>query len=238
MCALLVSTPVHHVKNEHAQIRQLIERCQENYIVDLQKQNVNDECIAVVVHLAIGKKKCAQLWLSRNSIDALGAAAIAAALIRNDTLMRLDLSYNRLSDKGVGALSKALAQNSSALRALFLTSNKITDEGARLIADMLKNNKGLRELILMENAIGDQGMKCLANALTHHNKTLTLLDLNTNKRIEDSTVDGFVRMLHHNRSLATLGISGNTLPKNGQETLENACTANGRCGLRTWHQIL
>ena len=49
--------------------------------------------------------------LSRNRLDAEGAAALAPALAANGALTALDLSFNALKDEGVNAVCKAIQNN-------------------------------------------------------------------------------------------------------------------------------
>ncbi|CAF1195472.1 unnamed protein product [Didymodactylos carnosus] len=72
--------------------------------VDLQKYNLRDEDMEIVVEGAIINKQCRQLRLQQQKMTSDGASIIAKALHNNTTLEVLDLSYNRVCDMGVHSL--------------------------------------------------------------------------------------------------------------------------------------
>ncbi|KAL0243176.1 hypothetical protein GEMRC1_005737 [Eukaryota sp. GEM-RC1] len=77
--------------------------------------------------------------LSRNSIEAESARALADALKVNASITSIDLSGNVIEAEGARALAAALKVNSS-VTSVNLVSNYIGAEGVRALADALKVN--------------------------------------------------------------------------------------------------
>jgi len=66
-------------------------------------------------------RRCEQLNLWNSAIGAVGAAALADALMANRTLTCLTLSGNSIGDEGAAALVQALATNCSLRTVCFAT---------------------------------------------------------------------------------------------------------------------
>ena len=76
--------------------------------------------------------------LSRNSLGAEGAAALAPALAANGGLTALDLSFNNLNDEGVSAVCEAIQSNKETkLASLNFEHNGIGPVGANAVAAMV-----------------------------------------------------------------------------------------------------
>ena len=76
--------------------------------------------------------------LSRNSLGAEGAAALAPALAANGSLTALDLSSNYLMDEGVSAVCQAIQNNKETkLTSLNFGYNGIGTVGANAVAAMV-----------------------------------------------------------------------------------------------------
>lgn len=99
--------------------------------------------------------------ISKHSLDAEAAEALADVLKNNDTVVSLDLSKNNIGDKGVQALAELL-KNNKTLEELILSRNNITKTGVEALVEALKVNKTLKELDLSENDLGDDAQSfCL-----------------------------------------------------------------------------
>jgi Ran GTPase-activating protein (RanGAP) involved in mRNA processing and transport len=204
---------------QNKRLQQLIEQCKSRSAVNLERQNLTDEDMKIVVQAAIINKQCKVLELSNNKITSVGASIIAGALSNNTTLEELYLMGNRLYDKGVQALTKTLSLNNSIVDYLDVQSTGITDEGAGYIAEMLKINTTLGYLLLSNNEISDRGFQHLANVITHHNTTLRSLFVGRNKLLSDSSVDALVDMLKENPTLNSLHIEKCKLSEKEKERL-------------------
>ena len=102
-----------------------------------------------------------KLGLSCNSINSIGAEAIASLLKQNTSLERLYLASNFIDNRGACALAAALEENAS-LQYLSLTDNRIGGDGACALARSLKINKTLVTLNICMNAIDDEGFIMMA----------------------------------------------------------------------------
>ena len=215
-----ISNPSSTKTYEDERLENLIERCEYQSKVDLEKQNLNDEDIKIVVKEAIINKQCEKLNLNCNKVTSIGASFTAEALNNNITLKELYLTDNHLGDTGVQSLTKVLSLNNSNLSLLSLQMVDITDEGAKYIAEMLTTNTTLDRLLLGWNNISDCGVELLADALTRHNKTLQSLLLCNNKEVSDLSVNFLIEMLKHNQALRWLDMEKCNLSKKGKRKLE------------------
>jgi hypothetical protein len=123
---------------DNKQLRQLIEKCEHQSKVNLDRQNLTDEDMEIVVQEAIINKQCNRLELDNNKITSVGASVIARALNNNMTLERLNLVNNCVGDTGVKSLTTTLSLNNCKLWFLSLQETGITDTGAKDVAEMLK----------------------------------------------------------------------------------------------------
>ncbi|CAF3219116.1 unnamed protein product [Rotaria socialis] len=200
-------------------LEKLIDEFSIGPVVDLSHQKLSDYDMPIVVHKAIIKQQCKELWLQANQISPTGAAIIADALPKSSTLETLYLRDNRLSDKGVCFLAMALSAPNSMVKDLGLGGNNITDAGVQYLAEMLKKNTSLTTLYLRHNQISDQGVEILADALAYHNTTLKELYLSSNPMISDQSVDFLANMLMCNRSLRRLWIQSLDLSEDSKARL-------------------
>jgi Ran GTPase-activating protein (RanGAP) involved in mRNA processing and transport len=217
---------------QNEQLQQFIEQCEQQSEVNLEKQNLTDEDMEIVVKEAIINKQCKKLELGCNKITSVGASIIAKALNRNATLDILYLNKNHLSDKGIYTLATTLSLNNSKLSFLGLQDTGITDEGVKYIAEMLKTNTAIDRLLLSWNGISDQGVKILVDALTNHNTTLQTLRLSNNKLISDSSAEFLVEMLKQNKTLRCLDICNCKLSEKGKEQLRQITRSKQKFDLR------
>ncbi len=203
----------------NSRLETLLAQCQPLSEVCLDKQQLTDEDIKIVVQQAVINKQCKSLSLAHNDITPEGASFLADALCNNKTLQELWLYGNHVSDIGVHHLAQALTGNTT-LKKLGLAANDITDTGVSYLVEMIKKNRTLSMLGLAMNKIGDQGVQILADALTHQNTSLEILTLDRNELIADSSVDSFARMIRRSRSIKELWVHGCSLSENSQKRLQ------------------
>ena len=150
-----------------------------SWSMDLDKQNLNDQDMAIVVKYAIIKNHCKRIRLRDNSITSQGCSILSEGLYNNTILESLDLRNNQISDKGVQILSSALIH--SYIKTLNLESNDITSEGAGYLAQLIKDSRTLSELYLSKNHLSDRGVELIANALSDESKKTQ--EQQSNKRV-------------------------------------------------------
>ena len=92
--------------DENKQLQKLIDDCEAHSKVNLEKQNVTDEDMEIVVQEAIINKQCKELRLEENKITSASVSIIAKALNNNTTLKVLYLGNNTLCDTGIQPLTK------------------------------------------------------------------------------------------------------------------------------------
>jgi hypothetical protein len=156
-----------------------------------------------------------------NAFDALGYA-----LTQNKTLTSFDLSGAReIDDEAMAPLAAALGRNEG-LHIVLLSGNCIGDEGACLIADALEDNPNgpLHTLDVHDNCVGDEGAANIAEVLGVDNKSLTTLDLRSQRArlggdavhpvpigapVDTEGIMAFATMLKTNCTLTSLDLRGN-----------------------------
>lgn len=205
----------------NSRLEALINECHSYSPVSLDKHQLVDADMKIVVQQVIISKQCRSLSLARNNITSEGASFLANSLYDNTTLQELWLYANHVSDVGVQHLAKVLAVNKT-LKKLGLAANDITNTGVSHLVEMLKKNKTLTMLGLALNKIDDQGIQILTNTLAQQNTSLEILTLDRNKLVSDSSVDCFIHMIRRNRSIRELWLNGCNLSENGQKRLQEA----------------
>lgn len=107
----------------------------------------------------------------------------------------------------------------STLQHLYIGQNDITDEGLKSLCEMLKTNRTLTWLWLTGNDISNEGIKLLSNTLANYNINLEWLFLDSNKLINDSSLDDIIYMLKRNNTLKTLYLNNCNLSEIGKRQL-------------------
>jgi len=136
---------------------------EHSWTIDLDRQNLTDRDMKIVVKHALNKRNCKRIRLRENFITAHGCSVLSEGLYHNQNLESLDLRNNQISDIGVLFLSLAIVYSN--LKTLNFESNEITAEGAVYLAQILKDSRTLAELYLSKNHLGNRGIELLANAL-------------------------------------------------------------------------
>ncbi len=169
-------------------------------------------------------------------ISDAGVQSLAAALVNNSSLLRIDLWDQEISDVNLGDLTKTLETHKK-LSSLNLGKNQITELGASYIGELIEKNSVLISLILKKNPFGSEGAKAIAKGLKvnsqlsslhlenteiddhgaralfealEENTALSFFDLSNNK-ISNQSVPYIIRMLGKNSTLSSLYLKGNSI---------------------------
>ena len=172
--------------------------------------------------------------LSRNSLGAEGAAALAPALAANGSLTELSINGNVVGDEGVRAICEAIQSNKETkLASLNFGYNGIGPVGANALAAMVAVTGSLTKLSLAKNKLKEEGTKAICEAL-EQNKTLKELDISGGFR-RASNIGGNIggpagvkhvaKMLGVNGGLTALDLSSNNLDDVDDENVSAVCEA-------------
>jgi hypothetical protein len=103
---------------------------------------------AKVLAGSLGKRSCGlqYLGLAGNKIDDAGAAAVAASLLDNGTLTRLDLSRNHIGDDGATSLAQALTK--AELLHIAIGTNRFTAAGTTALLGAIATSPALLDMDL------------------------------------------------------------------------------------------
>ncbi len=172
-----------------------------------------------VVTQAIIGKQCTWLRIEKNMITSIGAATLAAAFQKRNSLEGLGLFGNQLSDGGVQSLCTALLSHRNLVKTLGLGENGITDLGVGYLAEMLKTNRILTQLWLQKNEITDQGVQLLTSVIEMHSTNIQELDLSNNTLVSDSSVDSFCSLIQHTLVLRRLWVYDCNISSKGKEQI-------------------
>jgi hypothetical protein len=226
----LIQFPLKVKSDQNLSLKDKIQQCEKNSLINLEKQQLTDADMNIVVKQAIIRKQCRQLRLGGNAITSAGALILSEALRNNNTLEELELQHNSLSNQGVLPLSNILSINSNTLKTLVLGNNKIGDEGAKSLAKMLQSNSTLNFLGLAGNEIAHEGLQSLADAIVNYNRTLQCLVLSGNKSIDDESDSSLLRLTKQGQFLKYLDVNSCSLSRTVKTQLSHAGYA--RSGFR------
>jgi Ran GTPase-activating protein (RanGAP) involved in mRNA processing and transport len=187
--------------------------------LDLSKHQLIDANMETVVTQAIIGKQCTWLRIEKNMITSIGAATLAAAFQKRNSLEGLGLFGNQLSDGGVQSLCTALLSHRNLVKTLGLGENGITDLGVGYLAEMLKTNRILTQLWLQKNEITDQGVQLLTSVIEMHSTNIQELDLSNNTLVSDSSVDSFCSLIQHTLVLRRLWVYDCNISSKGKEQI-------------------
>jgi len=207
------------INTHNRKLEQFIAKSPSNSPIQLRTEQLLNHDMKMIVQQAIIEKKCTELWLYNTHLSPQGALILSNGLYNNITLTKLYLNDNCISDRGVHALARVLSINNSTLKELYLARNGITSTGAKYLAEMLNTNRTLTTLSLFGNRIDDDGSKYLTHVLSYYNTTLECLYLSGNHFMTDTTVDYFIKMFKHNRSLKKLHLFNCNLSAIGKTKL-------------------
>lgn len=161
-------------------------------IIDVSRNELNDEHMATIVRLGIFEKKAERLILYGNNFTWQSLRILMRALINNNHLKELDISRNYLGDRGVEILAEILILNDT-LEIVDLSGNEITDDVIDRLVDALRRNKKLKRLYLNNNKITNQGLKSFTSLIINENCPLLELQLDANDGIDQNAINSFIR---------------------------------------------
>ena len=220
-----------------ALLRSLLNQYPPNFGIDLNRYELSESDIEIVIEHVIINKQCSKLLLSQTRLTAGHVSILANRLAMNTTLKFLNLSYNDLSDRGVQSLMKILEQNQCKIETLSLHATGITDRTVEDLAKVLKKNTTLRWLHLGRNQISDHSIPLLTEVLTDHNQTLRALELSFNQSITHLSADALANMLEKSPSLETFWINDCQLLNEDKKRLEKIVQNSRRFFLLFVHTV-
>ncbi len=157
-----------------------------------------------------------KLDISRNSIGAAGARAVADALNGNKGLTELNLADNRLGAEGVQHFLGAFQSMEESLVKFDISSNRFGAEGAKSLASVLEHNSVLRDLNVADNrmAWNARGVRDMSGVISFANTIKTMQELvrlviKNNCLTNREGGEALASMLTINKSLRELNVSDN-----------------------------
>lgn len=200
--------------------------------LNLNKQQLIDADMELIVEQAIVGKQCIWLRLEDNKITSDGISILVTAFQKKNTLEGLGLFGNQISDLGVQTLALAISFSKNKIRSLGLGNNGITDTGIESLANMLKTNRTITQLCLQKNQVTDRGIQLLLDAIELYSIGIQELDLSSNTLVTDSSVGAFCNLIQHNGVLKQLWIYECNLTPKGREQLVKTKKSKNQFDLR------
>ena len=172
----------------------------------MSDSNLSEEnCMSLSSLLEQPACQLSELNISLCGISGEGAVHLGIALTQNVSLKKLDIMENPIGDLGAAALGHIIMFNSS-LETLYLTSCGIASRGFVQLAAGLISNASLKTLWLGSNECGMEGAKAIGDMMKE-NKTLQLLALQRDTRMEEEEFDVILDGLQMNETLQELWLT-------------------------------
>jgi hypothetical protein len=138
------------------------------------------------------------------------------------TELEIDRFHGGPPMMGLMPILQALGRHHS-LTELTLRRVRLRRDGARLLHIALCNISSLQSLVLTDSTVGRAELAEIAPAL-YHNTSIKVLNMSRNVMNDMDSADMFRGILHTNKTMTALDLSGNTF---GQTTGAVECIANG-----------
>ncbi|XP_028630915.1 NACHT, LRR and PYD domains-containing protein 12 isoform X3 [Grammomys surdaster] len=158
--------------------------------------------------------KLQNLRLKRCQISTSACQDLAAAVIANRNLIRLDLSGNSLGVLGLELLCEGLQHPRCRLQMIQLRKCLLEAAAGRVLASVLSSNSHLVELDLTGNPLEDLGLKLLCQGLKHPVCRLRTLWLKI-CHLGQASCEDLASTLKMNQSLMELDLGLNDLGDSG-----------------------
>ena len=120
--------------------------------------------------------------MSDNGIGDEGVEAIADALKRNRSVVKLVIENVEMTVKGIGEIATMLTSNES-VECLVLNNNVIDEDGLKLLVEGLEQNKGVKHIYMNSCDLNDQCVPLIIQMMKH-NKALASVELVKNHLTE------------------------------------------------------
>jgi Ran GTPase-activating protein (RanGAP) involved in mRNA processing and transport len=192
--------------------------------LDLCKQTLGPEGVAVVADALRGNTAVNALLLGANQAGPAGGRAVAQLLRGESSLEAVYLGCNQLGPEATAELAAAVSGHAT-VRQLWLKRNAVGDEGARALAAALVHTPGLRTLDLVSDGLTAAGVDALAEALAAPGAGLAHLFLDGNA-LGLAGAEAVARLLRAAPSLHTLSLGCNALGDAGAAVLAEALACN------------
>ena len=128
-------------------------------ILDMSENNIGDDGITAIAGALSNSQQIKELNIKQCGITLTGARSLAAGLLVNYSVRRLDVSENNISDDGITAIAGTLSN--SQISELNISRCGITLTGARLLAAVLPINNSIKRLDVSGNAITVKGARLI-----------------------------------------------------------------------------
>ncbi|KAL1522219.1 hypothetical protein AB1Y20_021856 [Prymnesium parvum] len=151
---------------------------------------ITDGAVATLARsLEAGTPHLRHLTLADNLITSAGSDALARHYPRGLRRLR-ELSLGCNAIQSLDGLADAFACGGAALEWLELQHNQIDDDGAKALSRALSGGhlSQLAVLVLEDNVIDAAGVRALVDVATRHFTRLQLLDLEHNRRSDETVV--------------------------------------------------
>ncbi|CAH8589728.1 unnamed protein product [Schistosoma turkestanicum] len=159
-------------------------------------RTLQEETVVHFADMLCINKTLRELHLAKCDMRDFGAARLAQAMERNDTLELLDVSANRIARDGAVSLSKVIGINCP-LVILDLAFNRVQCKGAVALANALVYNTHLKVLAVQFCELKGPGLCALAESLVT-NLTLECIYIWGNEH-EESACNAFAHLININR---------------------------------------
>jgi hypothetical protein len=117
--------------------------------LDLQKNNIGQDGVILIIHLLKKSTVLLHLNLSYNNLSDEGCKFLAPAIQKNISIQVINLECNGISDQGVICLSEAIVLHKS-LKTLKMALNMVTFDGVKHLASSLEKEKGQSQIVVID----------------------------------------------------------------------------------------
>eukprot|EP01080_Neovahlkampfia_damariscottae_P009270 gene9270-1357_t len=185
----------------------------EDFLVTELNEEMKEEIIKVLnqtteeINFECNIAEISLTFEKDQNIGDRGAYVLGIALKGNTTLKRLKIGYNHITDYGISKIFQALFENES-LEEFNVEGNQISvNEYAEKIGTFLSINKTLKILNLQSNKLSDEVGLSIANSMEKNN-SIEMIYLSNNKFSDECGVQ-FAKSLEKNTTLKLLNFDDN-----------------------------